>query len=84
MFLMVILDINECIQMGDICANGRCENLIPGYRCICNTGYEADSSERDCSGISSASKRSFLVHSLMNYCYCSKNVPRFVQSFAVC
>lgn len=43
-------DINECALDPDICANGVCENLRGSYRCICNVGYETDSSGRNCVG----------------------------------
>ncbi|KAF3821503.1 hypothetical protein GH733_009545 [Mirounga leonina] len=41
-------DINECALDPDICANGICENLRGSYRCNCNSGYEPDSSGRNC------------------------------------
>ncbi|RUS90503.1 hypothetical protein EGW08_001771 [Elysia chlorotica] len=37
-------DINECTLRPDICENGACENIVMGYRCICNKGYQADPS----------------------------------------
>uniref|UniRef100_A0AAY5EYQ0 Fibrillin 2b n=1 Tax=Electrophorus electricus TaxID=8005 RepID=A0AAY5EYQ0_ELEEL len=41
-------DINECALDPDICQNGICENLRGSYRCICNIGYESDSSGKNC------------------------------------
>ncbi|PIO34909.1 hypothetical protein AB205_0047290, partial [Aquarana catesbeiana] len=41
-------DINECALDPDICSNGICENLRGGFRCNCNSGYESDSSGRNC------------------------------------
>ncbi|XP_042178990.1 fibrillin-2b isoform X2 [Oncorhynchus tshawytscha] len=41
-------DINECALDPDICQNGMCENLRGSYRCICNIGYESDSSGKNC------------------------------------
>ncbi|XP_069816785.1 fibrillin-2-like [Dendropsophus ebraccatus] len=41
-------DINECALDPDLCNNGLCENLRGGFRCICNSGYEAHSSGRNC------------------------------------
>lgn len=46
-------DINECALDPDICQNGMCENLRGSYRCICNIGYESDSSGKNCVGESS-------------------------------
>lgn len=51
-------DINECALDPDICQNGMCENLRGSYRCICNIGYESDTSGKNCVGESVfASKR---------------------------
>ncbi|XP_049443747.1 fibrillin-2b isoform X1 [Epinephelus fuscoguttatus] len=41
-------DINECALDPDICHNGICENLRGSYRCICNIGYESDTSGKNC------------------------------------
>ncbi|XP_077462687.1 fibrillin-2b [Stigmatopora argus] len=41
-------DINECALDPDICQNGICENLRGSYRCICNIGYESDTSGKLC------------------------------------
>ncbi|XP_029108624.1 fibrillin-2 isoform X1 [Scleropages formosus] len=41
-------DINECALDPDICSNGACENLRGTYMCICNTGYEADPTGKNC------------------------------------
>ncbi|XP_049577285.1 fibrillin-2b isoform X1 [Syngnathus scovelli] len=41
-------DINECALDPDICQNGICENLRGSYRCICNIGYESDTSGKNC------------------------------------
>lgn len=35
-------DINECTMIPGVCAHGACENLDPGYRCICDPGFHAD------------------------------------------
>ena len=45
-----LLDINECALDPDICQNGICENLRGSYRCICNIGYESDTSGKNCVG----------------------------------
>lgn len=44
------IDINECALDPDICQNGICENLRGSYRCICNIGYESDTSGKACVG----------------------------------
>lgn len=43
-------DINECGLNPDICKNGVCENLRGSYRCICDFGWEPDSSGKNCVG----------------------------------
>lgn len=43
-------DINECALDPDICPNGICENLRGTYKCICNSGYEVDSTGKNCIG----------------------------------
>lgn len=43
-------DINECALDPDICPNGICENLRGTYKCICNSGYEVDSTGKNCVG----------------------------------
>uniref|UniRef100_A0A8C8RUV9 Fibrillin-2 n=1 Tax=Pelusios castaneus TaxID=367368 RepID=A0A8C8RUV9_9SAUR len=48
-------DINECALDPDICSNGICENLRGSYRCNCNSGYESDSSGRNCVDIDECS-----------------------------
>ncbi|XP_050679493.1 fibrillin-1-like isoform X1 [Leptidea sinapis] len=35
-------DINECTMIRGICPHGTCENLEPGYKCICDPGYHPD------------------------------------------
>ncbi|XP_037874370.1 fibrillin-1 isoform X2 [Bombyx mori] len=35
-------DINECTAVPGACPHGSCENLEPGYRCICDPGYHPD------------------------------------------
>lgn len=44
-------DINECALDPDICPNGICENLRGTYKCICNFGYEVDSTGKVCLGM---------------------------------
>lgn len=46
----LFIDINECALDPDICQNGICENLRGSYRCICNIGYESDTSGKNCVG----------------------------------
>ncbi|XP_029430269.1 fibrillin-1 [Rhinatrema bivittatum] len=48
-------DINECALDPDICPNGICENLRGTYKCICNSGYEVDTSGKHCIDIDECS-----------------------------
>lgn len=51
LFFNFYVDINECLLDPDLCPNGRCENLHGTYKCICNPGYEVDSTGRNCIGM---------------------------------
>lgn len=53
-------DINECALDPDICPNGICENLRGTYKCICNSGYEVDSSGKNCVDINECVLNSLL------------------------
>ncbi|XP_054557268.1 fibrillin-1 isoform X2 [Talpa occidentalis] len=53
-------DINECALDPDICPNGICENLRGTYKCICNSGYEVDSSGKNCVDINECALNSLL------------------------
>ncbi|XP_066993764.2 fibrillin-2 [Anabrus simplex] len=44
-------DINECAQNPGLCQNGACENLMGTHRCICNAGYQVDSTGKVCNDI---------------------------------
>ena len=43
-------DINECSQTSDICSNGRCENMMGTYQCVCNDGYQQPGLKSHCEG----------------------------------
>lgn len=51
LFFNIYVDINECLLDPDLCPNGRCENLHGTYKCICNPGYEVDSTGKNCIGM---------------------------------
>ncbi|KAL4837391.1 hypothetical protein H8958_022066 [Nasalis larvatus] len=53
-------DINECALDPDICPNGICENLRGTYKCICNSGYEVDSTGKNCVDINECVLNSLL------------------------
>ncbi|XP_006831741.1 PREDICTED: fibrillin-1 [Chrysochloris asiatica] len=53
-------DINECALDPDICPNGSCENLRGTYKCICNSGYEVDSTGKNCVDINECVLNSLL------------------------
>jgi len=33
-------DFDECRQVPNPCINGRCENTLGSFRCVCRTGYK--------------------------------------------
>ncbi|XP_075782988.1 latent-transforming growth factor beta-binding protein 2 isoform X2 [Pelodiscus sinensis] len=42
-------DADECEMFGpEICRNGHCMNIVPGYKCFCRSGYVFDSSRLEC------------------------------------
>jgi Calcium-binding EGF domain len=45
-----IVDIDECREFHNLCINGRCLNEAGSYKCDCNSGYEIDSSDGNCTG----------------------------------
>lgn len=47
------LDIDECIQNGILCKNGRCVNTEGSFQCICNAGFELTADGKNCAGKSS-------------------------------
>ncbi|XP_054530117.1 fibrillin-3 isoform X19 [Pan troglodytes] len=53
-------DINECALDPEVCANGVCENLRGSYRCVCNLGYEAGASGKDCTDMDECALNSLL------------------------
>lgn len=48
-------DIDECIQNGVLCKNGRCVNTDGSFQCICNAGFELTTDGKNCVGKNSSS-----------------------------
>lgn len=44
------LDIDECVQNGVLCKNGRCVNTEGSFQCICNAGFELTPNGKNCVG----------------------------------
>ncbi|VTJ71620.1 Hypothetical predicted protein [Marmota monax] len=53
-------DINECALDPEVCTNGMCENLRGSYRCICNLGYEAGATGKECIDVDECALNSLL------------------------
>lgn len=47
---LYVIDLNECTAKPGICKNGRCENTIGSYRCICDQGFVANPTQTECIG----------------------------------
>ena len=46
-----LLDIDECALGPHLCApNGKCENMLGYYMCLCDSGYEATADAQKCVG----------------------------------
>lgn len=48
--LTLILDIDECLQNGRICNNGRCINTDGSFHCVCNAGFYVTRDGKNCEG----------------------------------
>lgn len=55
LFCFLALDIDECIQNGVLCKNGRCVNTDGSFQCICNAGFELTTDGKNCVGKISSS-----------------------------
>ncbi|KAH0628173.1 hypothetical protein JD844_009001 [Phrynosoma platyrhinos] len=42
------LNVDECIQNGVLCKNGRCVNTDGSFQCICNAGFELTTDGKNC------------------------------------
>lgn len=43
-------DIDECLQNGRICNNGRCINTDGSFHCVCNAGFQVAVDGKNCEG----------------------------------
>lgn len=48
--LTSIVDIDECLQNGRICNNGRCINTDGSFHCVCNAGFHVTRDGKNCEG----------------------------------
>ena len=55
--LTLILDIDECLQNGRICNNGRCINTDGSFHCVCNAGFHVTRDGKNCEGNTSMTVR---------------------------
>lgn len=46
----IFADVDECVLFQNNCAFGRCENSFGQFRCICDAGYQLDSTGGNCTG----------------------------------
>lgn len=49
-YFLLIIDIDECKVIHDVCRNGECVNDRGSYHCICKTGYTPDITGTACIG----------------------------------
>ena len=45
-----VSDIDECVEVPDICKNGQCQNTFGSFICICPLGYRLDTTTQECVG----------------------------------
>lgn len=50
-------DIDECLQNGRICNNGRCINTDGSFHCVCNAGFHVTRDGKNCEGNGGAVRR---------------------------
>ncbi|XP_033109507.1 fibrillin-2-like [Anneissia japonica] len=50
-FTDVVGDIDECVELGDICEGGKCVNTFGSYRCDCPSGLRYDEQMKICRDI---------------------------------
>ena len=43
-------DIDECLEVPNICKGGQCKNTFGSYLCECPPGYKLDADKQTCVG----------------------------------
>ncbi|XP_077556924.1 fibrillin-1-like isoform X1 [Haemaphysalis longicornis] len=41
-------DVDECLELDDVCHDGRCSNTFGSFHCVCPDGYALDDTQRNC------------------------------------
>ena len=57
-----VTDIDECVTMPGLCANGRCRNTLGSFQCICQPGFHYNNERMICEGIERILSLSFIPH----------------------
>uniref|UniRef100_A0A3Q3AQ17 Fibrillin 2b n=1 Tax=Kryptolebias marmoratus TaxID=37003 RepID=A0A3Q3AQ17_KRYMA len=52
------------VLFGDICVNGRCQNIPGLFRCQCNRGYELDRTGGNCTDINECADPTFCINGI--------------------
>ncbi|XP_036769090.2 latent-transforming growth factor beta-binding protein 2 isoform X4 [Manis pentadactyla] len=70
-------DANECVMFGPgLCQNGRCLNTVPGYICLCDSGYQYNAERRKCEDVNECQAMACENGECVNtegsfHCFCS-------------
>ena len=56
MLIVYILDVNECTEFPNICANGVCRNTVGSFICDCQSGFTLTADGTNCTGSHFVSK----------------------------
>jgi len=46
----LLLDIDECAELSDVCHGGECKNTFGSFVCVCPAGHHLDVRRRMCVG----------------------------------
>lgn len=72
--LFNFVDIDECLQNGRICSNGRCINTDGSFHCVCNAGFHVTRDGRNCEG-----NNKIIIFFLFCHCFSFRSLIRTSQ-----
>ncbi|CAJ0967004.1 unnamed protein product, partial [Ranitomeya imitator] len=58
------VDIDECLQNGRICNNGRCVNTDGSFHCVCNAGFQVSPDGKNCQDMDECSVKNMCLNGM--------------------